>query len=69
MENITASFVREKALALGADFCGVADLAPAQNLVRQLGGEMAAQYPHAISMGVALPSAIVDQLDITRTGW
>lgn len=62
MAHITASDVREKALALGADFCGVADLAPARELVQQLGGEMAAQFPRAISIGVALPSTVVDQL-------
>jgi epoxyqueuosine reductase len=62
MADITASNLRETALALGADFCGVADLALAQELVRQLGGELAAQFPRAVSIGVALPSAIVDQL-------
>ena len=62
MADITASNLRETALALGADFCGVADLAPAQELVQQLGGELAAQFPRAVSIGVALPSAIVDQL-------
>ena len=56
------SDLRETALALEADFCGVADLAPAQELVRQLGGEMVAQFPRAVSIGVALPSAIVAQL-------
>jgi epoxyqueuosine reductase QueG len=63
MADIGASHLREMALALGADFFGVADLAPAQGLIRQLGGELAAQYPRAVSLGVALPSAIVDQLD------
>jgi epoxyqueuosine reductase QueG len=63
MTQITGSDVRQSALALGADFCGVAELAPAQELVRQLGGEMAAQFPRAVSIGLALPSAIVDQLD------
>jgi len=62
MADITASNLRETALALGADFCGVADLALAPELVRQLGGELMAQFPRAVSIGVALPSAIVDQL-------
>ena len=62
MADITASSLRETALALGADLYGVADLAPAQELVRQLGGELAAQFPRAVSIGVALPSAIVDRL-------
>jgi epoxyqueuosine reductase QueG len=62
MVNITTSDVQAKALALGADFSGVADLASAQELIRRLGGEMTAQFPRALSIGVALPAAIVDQL-------
>jgi epoxyqueuosine reductase QueG len=62
MADITASNLRETALALGADFCGVAALSPAQGVVRQLGGELTARFPRAVSIGVALPSAIVDQL-------
>jgi epoxyqueuosine reductase QueG len=62
MADITAPNLRETALALGANLYGVADLAPARELVRQLGGELAAQFPRAVSIGVALPSAIVDQL-------
>jgi len=62
MTSISASSLASAVQTLGADFCGVADLAPAEQLVRQLGGELAAQFPRAISIGVALPSAIVDQL-------
>jgi epoxyqueuosine reductase QueG len=62
MAELTAYDLRERARTLGADFCGVADLAPAQELVRRLGGERVAQYPRAVSLGVALPSAIVDEL-------
>jgi len=52
----------KEALALGADFFGVADLALAREFVLGSGGEMAAQFPRAISIGVRMPSAIVDQL-------
>jgi epoxyqueuosine reductase len=54
--------VREEALALGADFFGVADLAPAREFVAQRGGEMVAQFPRAVSVGVMMPSTIVDQI-------
>jgi epoxyqueuosine reductase len=46
---------------LGADFFGVADLAPAHDFITWQGGESLAQYPKAISVGVALLNPIVDQ--------
>jgi epoxyqueuosine reductase QueG len=61
METFEAR-LREQALTLGADYVGLADLAPAQGLVRELGGQMMAQFPRAVSIGVRMPSAIVDQL-------
>jgi epoxyqueuosine reductase len=63
MADIHTSDLREMALRLGADLCGVADLSPAQGLIYQLGGELTTQFPRAVSIGVALPAAIVDQLD------
>jgi hypothetical protein len=54
--------LRARALSLGADFFGIADLAPAHGFVVEQGGEMLAGFPRAISVGVAMPSAIVDQL-------
>jgi epoxyqueuosine reductase len=54
--------LQEQALALGADYFGVADPSPAQELVRELGGQMMAQFPRAVSIGVNMPFAIVDQL-------
>lgn len=54
--------LQEQALALSADYFGVADLSPAQELVRELGGQMVVQFPRAVSIGVKMPSAIVDQL-------
>jgi epoxyqueuosine reductase len=53
---------REDALALGADYFGVADLSPAREWVEEQGGRMMAQFPRAVSIGVTMPSAIVDQL-------
>ncbi len=54
--------LHDQALTLGADYFGVADLAPAQALVEEQGGEMIAQFPRAISIGVVMPFAIVDQI-------
>jgi epoxyqueuosine reductase len=54
--------VREEALILGADFFGVADLAPAREFIAERGGEMVAQFPRAVSIGVMMPSTIVDQI-------
>jgi epoxyqueuosine reductase len=56
------SLVGEEALALGADFFGVADLAPAREFIAERGGEMVAQFPRAVSIGVLMPSEIVDQI-------
>lgn len=50
------------AKAAGADFFGVADLAPAREAIRQQGGDDLAAFPRAVSLGIALPRAIVDQL-------
>ena len=44
------------------DFRGVADLAVAQDFIREQGGDVVAGFPKAISIGIALPRAIVDQL-------
>jgi NAD-dependent dihydropyrimidine dehydrogenase PreA subunit len=46
---------------LGADFFAIANLSPAQELIENLWGETAAQFPRAISFGIALSHAIVDQ--------
>jgi epoxyqueuosine reductase QueG len=62
MRNALGEALRAEALALGADFFGVADLAPARDFIREQGGEMVAVFPRAVSIGVLMPSAIVDQI-------
>ena len=52
----------EVAENLGADFFGVADLAPARGFISWQGGREVAEYPRAISIGVALLDPIVNQL-------
>jgi len=59
--------VRRLAHRLGVDFYGVADLAPAREAIREQGGGALASFPRAISIGIALMHAIVDQLpDVDR---
>jgi epoxyqueuosine reductase QueG len=53
--------LRKKALD-EADFFGVADLATARDAVLKQGGTLIADYPRAVSVGIRLPDAIVDQL-------
>jgi len=51
-----------RADGLGADFFGVADLTPAHAAILEQGGPAVALFPRALSIGVALMHAIVDQL-------
>ncbi len=54
--------LQELAEGLGADFYGVADLTPAREAILEQGGELVQGYPVAVSIGIALPHAIVDEL-------
>jgi epoxyqueuosine reductase len=54
--------IRDLALELGADFFGVADLSLARKAILEQGGPAVADYPRAISIGIALLHPIVDQL-------
>lgn len=47
---------------MGVDFYGVADLAPTREAILAQGGPVIAGFPRAISVGIALLDAIVDQL-------
>jgi epoxyqueuosine reductase len=46
----------------GAQFCGVADLSSAHDAIAAQGGALVADYPFAVSIGIALSHAIVDAL-------
>jgi epoxyqueuosine reductase len=50
------------AASMGADFFGVADLQTARQAILEQGGPAVAAFPRAISIGIALTDAIVDQL-------
>lgn len=54
--------VLEYAALLEADFSGVADLTLAYPAILEQGGPEAARYPRAVSLGITLMHAIVDQL-------
>lgn len=54
--------VRELALELGADFYGVADLAPAHDAILAQGGPTIAAYPRSITVGIRLMDAVVDPI-------
>ena len=53
--------LKQLALKTGTDFYGVADLSTIQEVIAKLWEETAAQFPRAISVGIALSHAIVDQ--------
>ena len=53
---------KQMAESLGADFFGVADLSPAYEAILEQGGKVYAEFPRAISIGIALFDTIVDQL-------
>lgn len=48
--------------SLGADFYGVADLAPARDAIEEQGGKEVAAFTRAVSVGVGLMHALVDML-------
>ena len=47
---------------LGADLFGIADLTIAQDFVCKQGGEYLGKFPRAISIGIRLSDAVVDEL-------
>jgi epoxyqueuosine reductase len=55
-------YLRELAAGEGADFFGVANLAIAHDAILEQGGPDIVEYPFAISVGIRLADAIVDQL-------
>lgn len=54
--------LEERAHDWGARFFGVADLAPAQEFIAVQGDKFLTNFPRAVSMGISLHDAIVDQL-------
>lgn len=47
-----AKQLHESALALGADYFGVADLTPAQDVIFEQGGTEIGAYPDSVSIGI-----------------
>lgn len=58
------------ARSLGADYYGVADLAPARKFIHAQGGDRVSCYPRAVVMGIRLLDTLVDMLEdrTDRTG-
>ena len=54
--------IRDLAESWGADFFGVADISPAHDVAVAQGGPEIAEYPRAVSIGIALIYSIVNQL-------
>ena len=54
--------MRDIADGMGADFFAVSDLSPAREAIMEQGGPALAEFPRAISIGIALLNPIVDQL-------
>ena len=54
--------IQGKTMNAGADFFGVAELAPAFDEVVEQGGESLAAFPRAISIGIRLPDTIIELL-------
>ncbi|MEI7857203.1 MAG: 4Fe-4S double cluster binding domain-containing protein [Methanomicrobiales archaeon] len=50
------------ATSLGADFYGVADLAPARDFIHEQGGERVSRYPRGVVIGMRLQDSLVDLL-------
>jgi epoxyqueuosine reductase QueG len=61
------SHLHESAMALGADYFGIADLAPAHDAILEQGGTQISVYPRSISIGISLLHPIVAQLSRTVT--
>lgn len=60
--GVISHWLKETVETWGADFCGVADLSLAHEAILAQGGPVIADFPRAISVGIVLPHAIVDQL-------
>lgn len=54
--------IKRQAIKQGIAYCGVANLAEARNFILEQGGHEIAQFQTAISLGITLPKALVDQL-------
>ncbi len=54
--------LKSLASSLGIDYLGISDTEPAREAIREQGGEVVASFPRAVTIGIILPHAVVDQL-------
>jgi epoxyqueuosine reductase QueG len=59
--------IRELGEIYGIDYIGVAGIEGYHKEIAEIGGAIPESYPRAISIGIALPSAIVDRLGVSAT--
>lgn len=60
--TVLAQDLERIAAESGADLFGVADLAPAKDFIQEQGGVFVAAFPRAISVGMRLSPAMVEQV-------
>ena len=63
MSSDVENEIRKIATFPGADYFGIADLAPARNFIAAQGGERVARFPRAVVMGIRLQDSIVNLLE------
>lgn len=52
------------AINSGANYFGAADLSPAAKFIREQGGDLPASFPAALSVGITMPSGLVEPLSL-----
>ena len=62
MDKQLTEELKAKALALGVNFCGVADLEPLAATIEERHGALYSDLPRALSIAVRLPGRILDQV-------
>jgi len=60
--NALQKILKDRSKDLGIDLFGVADLSEARELVLKQGGRHIAAFPRAVSLGIGLLDAVVDEL-------
>jgi len=61
--------IQEAARLRQAGYCGIADLAPVRDYIRDYGGDAPASYPRAVSIGMVLSRPVVDGLKNRNDTW
>jgi epoxyqueuosine reductase len=65
MDQEFSTLLKSRVESLGAGYFGIADMTPAREFIKALGGETIAGFPRAVTMGIVLPDPIVELLPVT----